>query len=160
MKFSKEIVINAPAEKVWDIIGHRFTDVGQWARSITSSVINHDAEKVGSSPVGGRVCETSIGHISEEFITYDEEGMNLSFRGMIISKMFDSVISTNLVTKINENTSKVTITPSIDLTFIGMLMYPLIKVSLSKTLNEVLDDLKYFSENDEPSPHKVKAMRK
>ncbi len=154
MEFSKEITINAPAEKVWDILAHQFADVGSWARSISESSVNRDAQNVGNSPVGGRVCSTSIGHISEEFIDYDEEGMTFSFKGVITSKMFTSVISTNLVTAIDDNTSKVTVTPSINLTPLGMLMYPLIKMNLSKTINEVLLDLKYFAENDKPSPEK------
>jgi len=159
MQFSKDITINAPAEKVWDILGHKFADVGAWARSIPKSVENHDAPKVNGSPVGGRLCDTSIGHISEEFTEYDEEGMRLSFKGVITSKMFDSVISTNLVTPIDEKTSKVTVTPTIDLTILGKLMYPLIRMNLSKTINGVLLDLKYFAENDKPSPEKLKTQK-
>ncbi|PCI90160.1 hypothetical protein COB18_01850 [Candidatus Kaiserbacteria bacterium] len=155
MKFSKEITINAPAEKVWDILAHKFTEVGSWARSIPHSVVNNEAQKVNNSPVGGRVCETSIGHISEEFIDYNEEGMTFSFKGVITSIMFSNVISTNTVEVIDENTSKVTVTPSIDLKVLGLLMYPLIRMSLSKTINEVLIDLKYFAENDRPSPEKL-----
>jgi len=159
MKFSKDIIINAPAEKVWDILAHKFADVGTWARSISHSVANHDLPKVNNSPVGGRLCNTSIGKISEEFTAYDEEKMTFSFKGVITSKMFTNVISTNLVTPIDENTSKVTVTPGIDLTMIGTLMYPMIKMSLSKTINEVLSDLKYFAENGKPSPEKLAAKK-
>jgi len=159
MKFSKDITINVPAEKVWDILGHQFTDVGKWSRLVSQSVINNDAPKVNNSPVGGRLCETSIGKISEEFTAYDEEGMTFSFKGVITSKVFSNVISTNTVTAIDENTSKVTVTPNIDLKVIGIIMYPLIKVNLGKLIKQGLIDLKYFAENDKPSPEKLATQK-
>jgi len=160
MKFSKDITINAPAKKVWDILGHKFADVGQWSSLVSHSVINNDAPKVNKSPVGGRLCETSIGKISEEFTAYDEKGMTFSFKGVITSKVFSNVISTNAVTAIDENTSKVTATPNVDLKAIGILMYPLIKMNLGKLINQGLIDLKYFAENDKPSPEKLASQKK
>jgi len=159
MKFSKDITINAPAKKVWDILGHKFADVGQWSRLVSQSVVNNDAPKVNKSPVGGRLCETSIGKISEEFTAYDEEGMTFSFKGVITSKVFSNVISTNAVTAIDENTSKVTVTPNVDLKAFGILMYPLIKMNLGKILQQALIDLKYFAENDKPSPEKLASQK-
>jgi len=160
MKFSKDITINAPAKKVWDILGHKFADVGQWSRLVSHSVVNNDAPKVNNSHVGGRFCETSIGKISEEFTAYDEEGMTFSFKGVITSKVFSNVISTNAVTAIDENTSKVTVTPNVDLKAIGILMYPLIKMNLGKLIKQGLIDLKYFAENDKPSPEKLSLQKK
>ena len=159
MRFSKDIVINAPAEKVWDILAHKFADVGQWSRLVSQSTVNNDAQKVSNSPVGGRLCETSIGKISEEFTAYDEEGMTFSFKGVITSKVFSNVISTNAVTAIDENTSKVTVTPNIDLKALGILMYPLIKMNLGKLIKQGLTDLKYFAENDKPSPEKLATQK-
>jgi len=159
MKFSKDITINAPAKKVWDILGHKFADVGQWSRLVSQSVINNDASKVNNSPVGGRLCETSIGKISEEFTAYDEEGMTFSFKGVITSKVFSNVISTNAVTAIDKNTSKVTVTPDVDLKALGILMYPLIKMNLGKLIKQGLIDLKYFAENDKPSPEKLASQK-
>ena len=159
MKFSQDITINAPAKKVWDILGHKFADVGQWSRLVSQSVVNNDAPKVNNSRVGGRLCETSIGKISEEFTAYDEGGMTFSFKGVITSKVFSNVISTNAVTAIDENTSKVTVTPNVDLKAFGILMYPLIKMNLGKLIKQGLIDLKYFVENDKPSPEKLASQK-
>ncbi|MFT7507536.1 MAG: hypothetical protein ACI92I_000696 [Acidimicrobiales bacterium] len=159
MKFSKEIVINAPAEKVWDILAHQFTDIGKYARAVPHSSINNDAPKISNSPVGGRLCDTSIGKISEEFTAYDEEGMTFSFKGVITSIVFSSVISTNSVIAIDANTSKHTVTPNITLKPIGFLMYPLMKIYLGKTIMEGMRDLKYFAENDKPSPEKLASLK-
>jgi len=159
MKFSKDITINAPAKKVWDILGHKFADVGQWSSLVSQSTVNNDASKVNNSPVGGRLCETSIGKIFEDFTAYDEKGMTFSFKGVITSKIFSNVISTNAVTAIDENTSKVTVTPNVDLKVLGILMYPLIKMNLGKLIKQGLMDLKYFAENDKISPEKLASQK-
>jgi len=160
MKFSKQIKINAPAEKVWNILGRDFENVGKWATLVGHSEINTEAAVVNGSHVGGRLCSTSIGKISEEFTEYDDQNMSFSFKGIITSKLFTKVISSNKVTAIDENTSKVTATPQIDLTFLGTLMSPLIKLQLGKSVDEGLEDLKYYVENGKPSPAKLSAIQK
>jgi len=115
---------------------------------------------VNNSPVGGRLCNTSIGKISEEFTAYDDKNMSFSFKGVITSKLFTNLISTNKVTAIDESTSEVTATPNVELTFLGTLMSPLIKLQLSKAVSGGLDDLKYYVENGKPSPAKLASMQK
>ena len=110
--------------------------------------------------MGGRLCKTSIGKISEEFTAYDDQNMSFSFKGVIASKLFTSLTSTNKVVSLNENTSEVTVTPHIELSFLGILMYPLIKLQLSKAVRGGLDDLKYYVENGKPSPAKLAAIQK
>jgi uncharacterized membrane protein len=160
MNFSKHVVINAPAEQVWNVLGRDFENVGKWATVISDSEVNTEAQVVNDSPVGGRFCSTSFGKVSEEFTKYDDQNMSFSFKGVITSKLFDRVISSNKVTAIDENTSEVTATPQIDLTFLGSLMSPLIKLQLSKTIGEGLEDLKYYVENGKPSPAKLASIRK
>ena len=71
MKFTKQITINAPAEKVWGVLGRDFANIGVWSRSVSHSAPNTKAARVNNSPVGGRVCNTSFGDVSEEFTAYD-----------------------------------------------------------------------------------------
>ena len=160
MNFTKQISINASADKVWDVLGRDFANMGVWATPVTHSVANNEIAKVNNSPVGGRVCETSVGKISEEFIAYDDEKKTYSFRGVFDSKMFKSVISSAQVTSVNENTAIAKITPDIKLSFIGILMYPMIKMQLSKLIDQILDDLKYYVENGKPSPIKLASQQK
>lgn len=105
MKFSKEVTINAPAEKIWDIIGHNFADIRKYDELVSSSVINHDLPKLNGSLYGGRICETSFGTISEKFVAYDEEGMTFSFQGDIKSPVFSNVTNTVAVTAVNDKLS-------------------------------------------------------
>ncbi|MFT7614591.1 MAG: hypothetical protein ACI9J3_003573 [Parvicellaceae bacterium] len=159
MKFSKEVTINAPAEKVWDIVGHNFADIGKYDGLVSSSVINHDLPKLNGSPYGGRVCESSFGTINEKFIEYDEGGMTFSFQGDIKSPVFSNVINTVAVIAVNETTSKIIATPNVDLTFLGKVMFPLIRLSLGSAVGNGLLDLKYFAENDKVSPRKLASQK-
>ncbi len=160
MKFSKQIIVNAPAEKVWEVLGRDFANVGNWATLVSHSEANTEAPVVNNSPVGGRFCNTSLGKISEEFTAYDDQNMSFSFKGVITSIMFNNLINTSKVTAIDDNTSEVTATPNIELTFLGTLMFPLIKLQLSKAVSGGLDDLKYYVENGKPSPAKLAAIQK
>ncbi|MGK0174638.1 MAG: hypothetical protein ACI9AT_001018, partial [Ulvibacter sp.] len=67
MKIIKEVIINTPAEKVWDIVGRNFAKIGNWDGGVSSSVVNNNFPNVNGSPYGGRVCETSFGTINEKF---------------------------------------------------------------------------------------------
>jgi len=160
MKFSRELTVNASAEKVWDIYGRDFANVGKWATAVSSSVANNELAKVNHSPVGGRTCETSFGKISEEFTAYDDDKKTFSFKGVFDSKMFDSVINSSEIISINENTALVKVTPDIKLSFLGSLMSPMIKWQLGKAVDQILDDLKYYAENGKPSPAKLASQQK
>ena len=160
VNFSKKIIINASAEKVWDVLGRDFANIGKWSTAVAHSSANNDLPRVNNSPIGGRTCNTTFGNVSEEFTAYDDNKKTLSFKGVIESKIFSKLISTNEVKSIDENTSEVIITPHVDLTFIGKLISPMVKMQLSKTLDQVLDDLKYYVENGKPSPAKLASQQK
>ena len=160
MKFSKQIIVNAPAEKVWGVLGRDFANVGKWATLVAHSEVNTEAPVVNNSPVGGRLCNTSIGKISEEFTAYDDSKKTLSFKGVFDSKLFDSVVNSSEISSIDENTALVKITPEIKLSFLGSLMTPIIKIQLGKAIDKILDDLKYYAENGKPSPAKIASQEK
>ncbi len=160
MKFSKQITVNASAEKVWDILGRDFANISVWSTAVSHSIANDKLASVNNSPVGGRFCDTSFGKISEEFTAYDDAKKTFSFKGVFDSRMFKSVINTSGLTSIDENTTEVSFGPNIELSFIGTLMYPMIRMMLSKAVDVILDDLKYYVENGKPSPRKLAAQQK
>lgn len=159
MKFVKDITINASADKVWEVAGRDFANIGKWATAVSHSTVNDKLASVNGSPVGGRLCETSFGTASEEFTAYDDDKKSFSFKGVFESKMFNDVTSSMEVKSIDNNTTKVEITPALKLTFLGTLMYPIIRMQISKVTDEVLDDLKYYVENGKPSPRKLASQK-
>ena len=103
MKFTKHVSINASTEKVWGVAGRDFANIGVWSTAVSHSVENDKLACVNTSPVGGRVCDTSFGKISEEFTAYDDDKKTFSFKGVIESKMFKSLTNTMELTSIDAN---------------------------------------------------------
>jgi len=159
MRILKEVNINAPAEKVWDIVGLNFAKIGNWDGSVSSSTVNNSSPKVNGSPYGGRVCETSFGTIKEKFTAYNEKEMTFSFQGDITSPVFSNVINTVKVIPVSANESRVIAAPNVDLTFLGKVMSPLIKAGLGGAIKKGLEDLKYYAENNKISPRKLKSQK-
>ena len=80
MEMRAEVVINAPGEDAWVVVGERFGDIGEWASAITESAMD-------GSPAVGRVrtCHVagfgpiSAGVIKERLIEFDPEARSLSY---------------------------------------------------------------------------------
>jgi hypothetical protein len=55
MEMRAELVINAPAEDAWVVVGERFGQIGEWASVITESVIDGPpaADRVRTCQVAG-----------------------------------------------------------------------------------------------------------
>jgi len=159
MNFTKQITINASADKVWNVAGRDFAKIGDWATAVSHSTANDKLASVNGSAVGGRLCETAFGTASEEFTAYDDAKKTYSFKGVFDSKMFNNVTSSMAVTSIDDHTTKVEIIPALELTLFGTIMYPMIRMQISKVTDEVLDDLKYYVENDKPSPRKIASQK-
>jgi hypothetical protein len=80
MEMRAEVVINAPGEDAWVVVGERFGDIGEWASAITESVVD-------GPPAVGRVrtCQVAgfgpiaAGVIKERLIEFDPEARSLSY---------------------------------------------------------------------------------
>ena len=72
MEMRAEVVINAPGEDAWVVVGERFGDIGEWASAITESVVD-------GPPAVGRVrtCQVAgfgpiaAGVVKERLIEFD-----------------------------------------------------------------------------------------
>jgi hypothetical protein len=68
-ELSTDLIVAAPAERVWDVIGRQFDRIGDWATAIPASAalphitvpttVGRPVAAVNlGAPVAGRVCET------------------------------------------------------------------------------------------------------
>jgi Polyketide cyclase / dehydrase and lipid transport len=85
MNFSSHIIINAPAETVWDIVGRQFDRIGEWATAIpASAAVPQDAPGEPTvAPVAGRVCDTGIRMLpqaTEMIIAYSDRDRTLTYQ--------------------------------------------------------------------------------
>jgi polyketide cyclase/dehydrase/lipid transport protein len=80
MEMRAELVINAPAEDAWVVVGERFGEIGEWASAITQSVMD-------GPPAVGRVrtCQVArfgpiaAGVIKERLTEFDPQARSLSY---------------------------------------------------------------------------------
>ena len=80
MEIRAELVIDAPAEDAWVVVGERFGQISEWASAITQSVID-------GPPAAGRVrtCQVAgfgpipAGVITERLVRFDPDARSLSY---------------------------------------------------------------------------------
>ncbi len=54
------IVIDAPDDRVWQVIAHQFDRIGDWATAIPASAAVAVVPSPVEAPVAGRVCHTGV----------------------------------------------------------------------------------------------------
>ncbi|ABD54470.1 SRPBCC family protein [Jannaschia sp. CCS1] len=151
--------IDAPLDKVWDIVGPNYTSAGDWASSVYVSGARAGTPKVASAPAAGRVCETSLGPFTETIEAYDADRHTVSYSagGEKMPGFMKGLRNTWNLTQ-SGNGTKASMTLRADIAFpMNILMGWMMKMQFKKALNETIDDLKVYAETGRPSPRKVKV---
>ncbi len=80
MEMRAELVISAPAEDAWAVVGERFGEIGEWASAITKSVMDGQpgAGQVRTCHVAG-FGPVAPGVIKEWLTDFDPEARSLSY---------------------------------------------------------------------------------
>jgi len=159
MKISKTITINAPAEKVWDILGPNYTNAGDWASSVYASGARPGTPKVAAAPVAGRVCQTSLGPFTETIEAFDESRRHVAYSASG-EKMpgFVKRLANSWTVHPTGDTSKVEMELNAEIAFpFNILMGPMMKLQFGKVVREATEELKHYAETGKPHPRKVKA---
>ncbi|MEM6640198.1 MAG: SRPBCC family protein, partial [Pseudomonadota bacterium] len=79
MKIIKRFTVNAPADRVWQIIGPDYAKAGEWASSVYRSAAKPGEPTLESAPCTGRVCMTSLGPFSENLVDYQPKRRYLAY---------------------------------------------------------------------------------
>ena len=79
MKIERQLTINATVDQVWDVLGHRFDKVDQWASSVDRSTARAGKPRIPGAPMVGRTCDTELGPFKEAIIEFDEEQKILAY---------------------------------------------------------------------------------
>lgn len=159
MKISKTIIIDAPAEKVWDILGPNYTNAGDWASSVYASHARPGTPKVAAAPVAGRVCQTSLGPFTETIEAFDDLRRHVAYSATG-DKMpgFVRRLVNSWTIHPSGNKSKVDMELNADIAFpFNILMGPMMRSQFGKVLREATEELKHYAETGKPHPRKVKA---
>lgn len=163
MRLSDETVVNAPADRVWEVIGRQFEHIDEWASSIASSGPNPDAACSIEAPVTGRVCETGLKRfprIEETIVAFDDEGRTLTYSATGLPSFIRSAVNQWSVTAVDDHTSKVRFDASFEVKGAGRLLVLPMKLQMRSQARQGLDDLRHFAETGQPSARKRRRLER
>ena len=155
IQFKQEI--NAPAEKVWSVLAHKFAEISEWAPNIASSRVIEMSEvpanfKVADdAPVPGRVTPNPLGDVTEVLTEYSEEKKSFTFEIAGPAPLFSHTANTTKV--VEQGTDKSIVTFDLQLSPKGIfnLFSPLLKRRFQTSKfgpAGMIRDLKNYVENN------------
>ncbi len=159
---SRHIVIDAPADTVWEVIAGRFDRIGDWAAAIPASApAVADPRLVNvAAPIAARMCDTGIKalpRVTETIVGFDATNRTLTYQATAgVPAFITTARNTWTVTALSDTRCRVDITA--ELTTRGMLGRLARTVILARVLRDgrhLLDDLKHYVETGTPSPRKL-----
>lgn len=159
---SRDIIIAAPADAVWQVVAHQFDRIGEWATAITSSQPSTSLSGGVHAPVRGRACHTGIRlapQVEERIVGYDEAGRTLTYEAVGPPKFLKSARNRWHVEAIDGQHSRVSIRATVEPRgIIGRVMYLMLRLQLAKTVPQFLQDLEHYVRHARPSPRKQRQL--
>lgn len=160
---SNHVVIEAPADVVWEVVAHQFDRIGEWATAIPSSAGGGVGPPSVDAPVPGRVCHTGIRmvpEVAETIVAYDEDRRTLTYEATAGMPAFVTRARNRWqVTALDSRQSRVAFEGEIELRgLFGRLAVGLLLIQLGRTGRHLLDDLKYYVEHSTLSPRKQRQL--
>ena len=165
LQLKSHMTISAPAEKVWRVLAHDFSTIGQWASAIPASQAVPELSAPAGAKVGGRVCSTAVrgwASVQETFTSYDESSMRFAYQATEGRPWFLKHAENHwAVHSLGPHTSLVEARAEIDMNrFLGLFLAPLLKLQMGRVGAQTLEELKYYVERDQVHPRKLKARQK
>jgi hypothetical protein len=158
-----ELIIEAPADEVWMVVGHQFERVGEWATAIHASTASTDVTPDVGAPVTGRVCATGVRmvpEIEERIVAYDEATRTLAYEGRGMPKFIKTARNRWRVEALDDRRSRVTVEATLEPRgIIGHLMYVFLRLQLARIGPQFLNDLNHYIAHGEPSARKQRQLR-
>jgi hypothetical protein len=164
-ELSVDLVVAAPADRVWDVIGPGFDRIGEWATAIpASTAIPTDPPAPGPAPVAGRVCQTGIRlvpQVVETLVAYDDSHRTLTYEASGLPAFVTVARNTWTVVPIDANRCRVGLRARFDTRgLIGLLGRWAILAQTRRTSRHLAEDLRHYVETGTPSPRKQRQQRR
>ena len=161
MKVSSETIIEASADRVWEVVGHQFARIGEWATAIPASRPKSQAPGPVAAPVAGRVCETGlpiVPLVEERIVAYDEAGRTLTYTGAGLPRLVKEARNRWTVTAVDDQRAHVRVEATIELRAVGRLLAVPFRLWSARVGANTLDDLKHYVEVGRPSRAKQRQL--
>ncbi len=163
MQIARSIIINAPLEKVWNILAHDFDKVDAWSTGVSSSGVAKIETTNTNAPIAGRVCMTAFGKCYELFEMYDEENHTFTYKAQFDKTPpgIKSGRNTWSLEAISATQTRFTMRGQSEFNlFPGLFMRLPMRFFVPRVLKQNLEEAKHFIETGKPHPRKLKAMQK
>jgi len=155
MKITKKIVINQPADLVWNFIAYDFDQAHLWMGPIPHSYAIGTGNSKQGAPMEGRICHLSDkadGAKAKEVITdFDDANKSLTFEVTSINVPAIIPIKKNVVSmtvkSLGRNQSQVIWVSRPQIKAFAYPLYPLLKLGAGAAFKGLLKDLKNYAEN-------------
>ena len=164
MQIKRQFTVNASADRLWEIMGLQFADVSHWASGIYASQGRNDNSMlVPGAPYSGRVCETVMGSFQEQILTYDESRKMLAYDAKGDKMPFFVKHLENSWTFIPLAGGKCKVEMRMKMALLpvfNLLMGPMMRMKMGGVIDQVIEELTYFAENDRLHPRKLEVQQK
>jgi len=160
---TSDIIVAAPAERVWQVVAHRFDRIGEWATAIRASTAAVPAVALADAPVAGRVCDTGIRavpHVTETIVAYDEAARTLTYEASAGMPTFVTLArNTWRVTPLDDTRTEVSYAARLEVRgLLGRLGRWWLLAQAGRTGRHLLADLKHYVEHGTPSGRKQRRL--
>jgi Polyketide cyclase / dehydrase and lipid transport len=163
---TQHIVIDAPADTVWEAIADGFDRIGEWAAAIPASApaIAGPGGTDLAAPVPARVCQTGIRalpRVTETIVGFDAANRTLTYQATAgLPPFVTTARNTWTITALSATQCRVDI--AAEFTTRGIFGWLTRTVILARVLRDgrhVLDDLRHYIETGTPSPRKLSRQQ-
>ena len=162
MDLNGEVVINAPANAAWVVLGDCWGHIGRWAAPITSSLLD------GEPGMGAvRTCHiarfgpVAPGIIKERLLTFDAATMSFAYQSIEgMPRFIKSAVNRWSVHSLDDGRCVVRSHATVELRGLMALLGFLLQRSFKANGARVLDELRHRVEHGSPHPRKVAAMNR
>ena len=155
MKLSGEVTIEASADRVWEILGHQFANIGEWATPIDDS--RPAVEPTEALP--GRVCQTGMRAfpaVTERIVAIDESSRTLSYEATGLPDFLGEARNTWRVSPMGQQRARARFDGVLETRGVaGLLLALPLRLRMRRETRLVLDDLKHYAEHGTPSSERA-----
>ena len=147
MEIRKQIEIDAPADAAWAVL-REVGDISSWASMVTHS------EATGNAKGEVRVCQTSLGKLTENILEHADDQRVLAYDAKSDSMPFFIKHLQNRweITPINNERCRVKMKATVDIMFpFNVFPGPMVKLKFSQNLGQVLEEFRYYIETGQAS---------
>ena len=143
MRISKQFIVPAPVDKVWDVVRNQYTDIGSWASAVHASARKEgpaDSVEVGTS----RVCTTTLGAFEETVVELDETGRRLTYRVNDMPAYIKKAQNTWTLQPHASGGTLIELAGQVTFNPLYAFMALMMRVQLSKILNNTIEELAHY----------------